>query len=508
MLLTTHHPASQLTVRDADDGTAIIEGRAVPYNETIELGGVRETFAPNSVNTDELTGVPVLWQHDRTEIIGTVTAARQAPDGAMFTATLIPTSRGRDAIIALRAGAARGLSIGFEAVDDEWDGNDVTRRKVRVREVSVATLPAYETAAVLAVREETPTMTEVTEAPPVAAVTEPDDRLARRVEEMEARMLALTEPPAPPAPALNVRERFTQLITDYGRDRAKISVRADMVSSGNSGLTSTERTSREIIEYFDETRYFVSQVASIPFPSEGIVHTLPRKTQRSQVGQAAEKAAAPSRAITTDTVQFTGVWYKGYLDISYELIRTSTPGAVSVAVDDMLGEAAVESELEFVGAVEAAAADGTPLVFTDYKGFVTSVRANVKAVRAAAGKGTPKFALTSDSWDELLTFVDATDRRLLSTVGPSNADGTGSLIAEQITLAGILFFESPHSAVDVAFNDNSLRRSELPPINLSADNVPNIGRDVGVLGNIMAIPRIPAGVVKAAAAAPRGGGGK
>ena len=63
-----------------------------------------------------------------------------------------------------------------------------------------------------------------------------------------------------------------------------------------------------------------------------------------------------------------------------------------------------------------------------------------------------------------------------------------------------MFFESPHSTVDVAFNDNSLKRSELPPLSLSADNVPLIGRDIAVLGNIMAVPRIPDGVLKLAAA--------
>jgi hypothetical protein len=47
----------------------------------------------------------------------------------------------------------------------------------------------------------------------------------------------------------------------------------------------------------------------------------------------------------------------------------------------------------------------------------------------------------------------------------------------------------------VAFNDNSLKRSELAPVQLSADNVALVGRDVAVLGNIMAIPRIPAGVI-------------
>lgn len=335
----------------------------------------------------------------------------------------------------------------------------------------------------------------VADTQPSAAPTVDLTPLAERIDQLEARIVEHTRPTAPPQP-VSVVDVFASLVREYGQDRSKVGRNAaDMVTGGNPGLTSTERTSKEIIEYFDDTRYFVSRVAGIPFPESGIVHTLPRKTQRSQVGQAAEKAAPPSRAITTDTVQFTGVWYKGYLDISYELIRTSSPGAVAVAVDDMLGEAAVESELEFIAAVETAATALAPLDFTDYGAFVKSVRAAVRAIRAAAGKGTPKFALTSDNWDEILAFTDTTDRRLLSTRGSMNADGSVSLVSEELDLAGITFFESPHSNVDVAFNDNALKRSELPPLQLSADNVPLVGRDVAVLGNIMAVTRIPAGII-------------
>lgn len=302
-----------------------------------------------------------------------------------------------------------------------------------------------------------------------------------------------TAPPSA-APPLSVRETFTQLVTSYGDSR--VIQRADMVSAGNTGLTDTARTSAQIVDYFDATRYFVSQVASLPFPTSGITHTLPSKTQRSLVGQSAEKTEAPSRAITTGTDTFTGEWYKGYLDIGYELIRTSTPGAVAVAVDDMLEEAAVESELTFVVAVEAASTLGTDLDFTNYASLIASLRANITALRAAAGKAPPKFALTSASWDLLLGLTDGDGRRVLATAGPVNADGQASLLAETVNLSGILLFESPHSTADVAFNDNSLMRSELPPVTLQADNVPNMGRDVGVIGNIITIPRIAAGVLR------------
>jgi len=487
---------TDLHTRDeAADGTLEFEGCAVPYESPITYGGVEERFARSAFDPSDVVGRPILWGHDRSEQIGAITAARNTDEGLVISGAIEDTRRGADVQKLMRRDRLRGLSVGFTPTETDRTPQGLRYVRAALLELSVTPLPAYaEKSTVTAVREEEPTVAD-TPAPETREAPQVDlAPISERIDQLEARMMDRITP-RPEAPALSPREVFTRMVMDYGTDPTKINQRADMVSSGNPGLTSTERTSREIIEYFDSERYFVSRVMAMPFPESGIVHTLPRKTQRSQVGQAAEKAAPPSRAITTDTVQFTGVWYKGYLDISYELIRTSSPGAVETAVTDMLQEAAVESELEFIAAVEAASTDLAPLDFTTYKAFVASVRAAVRAIRAAAGKGQPKFALTSDSWDELLQFVDTTDRRLLSTVGAQNADGSASLVAEELDLAGVRFFESPHSSIDVAFNDNALKRSELAPTQLSADNVALVGRDVAVLGNIMAIPRLPAGVI-------------
>lgn len=485
-----------LTTRDTDDGTATIEGIAVPWDDPITYGGITERFARGAITPDDAIGRPLLWAHDRAEPVGHITAADDTPVGLTITAVVQPTSRGRDAITLLRAGSLRGLSIGFQPVDQRNTPTGVEYTRAALAELSLTPTPAYTAAAVTATREEEPTVAEETTRSEAVVDLAP---ITERIDQLEARMAERRDTPTPDP--LPVREAFALMVREYGQDRSKINVRADMVSSGNTGLTSTERTSREIIDYFDASRYFVSRVASIPFPETGIVHTFPRKTQRSQVGQAAEKAAAPSRAITTDTVQFTGVWYKSALDISYELIRTSSPGAVQVAVDDMLDEAAVESELEFVAAVEAAStlSAGGALDFTDAGTLGAKVRAVVRELRAAAGRGTPMFALTPASFDQLVTMTDGDGRRLFATSGPTNADGSTDLVSDSVSAFGCVFFDSPHSTDDIAYNDNSLKVSELPPLQLSADNVPLIGRDVGLLGNIMAVPRIPEGVLRLAA---------
>jgi Escherichia/Staphylococcus phage prohead protease len=487
-----------MRTRTAVDGDYItIDGVAVPWGQRIQYGGITEEFQRGSIDAPAAVGRPVLWGHNRDEMVGLITAAEDAPEGLRISADIYRgTNRGPHAITLLQADALRGLSIGFEPTETKNGPHGLIYTRAKMHELSLTPLPAFESATVTATRtEEDPVAEETT----IETREAPEDpaRIHSRIDQIEERIRDLAKPAAPAPSPLQVRQVFASMVRAYGEDRSKISQRADMISPGNPGLTDTGRTSREIIDYFDDYRYFISHVMRIPFPETGIVHRLPTKTQHSQVtANPVEKAPPASRAITTDVSDFTGEWYKGYLDISYELIRTSSPGAVQVAVDDMLEQAAYVSEELFVAAVEdAATPSGAALDFTDVGTLGAGVRGVVRLLRAAAGRAMPKFALTPDSFDALVTMVDGDGRRLFATIGPSNADGSVNLVADAVSAFGVLFFDSPLSTVDVAFNDNSLKVSELAPMTLSADNVPLIGRDVGILGNIMAVPRVPAGVL-------------
>lgn len=497
---------SDVTVRVADTGPAYIDGTAVPYDTPINYAGQTERFAPGSINADEVIGRPLLYGHNYSSPdawLGTIVDAENTPAGLTVSAEVIDTLFARKLRDATRPpGLSVGVQIDAATMNDD---QSVTYDAATLRELSVTTVPAYgDDAMIAAVRHTEPSEEDtMTQATPVTEAREaPVDLspLTERLDSIEARMLSVTERPAAPQP-IDVRRAFTDLVIAHGQDRAvrSITARADMVSSGNTGLTDPARTSQQILDTFDASRYFVSHVASIPFPATGVVHHLPKKTQHTQAGaRAGEKQTANSRALQTGVDTFTGDWYDAYLDISYELIRTSSPGAVAVAVDDMLDQAAAHSEATFVAGVEAAAtAGGAAIDFTDYSTFIASLRSAIKAIRAAAGAGAvAKFALTEASWDSLLALTDGDGRRILATVGPTNADGSAALTARDVTLAGVMLFESPSSTVDVAFSDVSLQRSELPPLQLSADNVPNIGRDVAILGNIMVVDRVPAGIIK------------
>lgn len=510
----------------APAGVRTVSGLAVPWGqEFTRLGGIRFVFTEQSLRLpDDLSTVSLLLQHDDDRPIGYGLAAESTRDGLWMTFALPDHPRTDDAVTELQAGLRTGLSVGVE-IDQSvleqasalfWDDGDVDEpieMAGLLREVSQVTVPQFNSARVMA-RAATPTLLTAahptgedpsmsdTPTPPVETSTTPDDvaTLSARVEHLETRALLahVTEPPPP----VDVRAAFTDLVTAYGANRANLAL-ADMVTTGNAGLLPIDYRS-EIISYLDSARYFVSQAGRSDFPATGTRSQYPKVTQHTQVGdRGAEKSGPPSRALTTDWVYFDGQWYAGVLDISYELIRTASRDVVAFAVEDMLAQAAIDSEMKFVAKVEdGATAGGAAISFTDYKAFVTSVRAAVRAVRAATGVNQPKVAMTSASFDKLLTLVDGDNRRALAASGGVNSDGASLLTDQAVSVAGVYFFESPHSTVDVAFNTKALRAAELPPQTLSADNVPLLGRDVAVLGNIITEIPYPAGVIKFAAETP------
>ena len=174
--------------REVDDNehmVAELHGRAVPYGVDTEVGGFREQFAAEAFDTSKVIGTPLAYRHD--DAIGHITDAENRDDGLYVTASIANTTQGRDVAALLRAGSIKGLSVGFLPTQSRWnDTRDaVTRIQAGLRELSVTPWPAYATAGVSTIREESPVDNEVTEESTAAA---PDlENLATREELREVR---------------------------------------------------------------------------------------------------------------------------------------------------------------------------------------------------------------------------------------------------------------------------------------------------------------------------------
>lgn len=132
--------------------TRTVSGLAVPYGQTIDIGGFQERVERGAFDTSQT--IPLLWGHDHKDIpIGRVTAMRDTEHGLEIDAVLNDTDKGENVYRALKAGDVSKFSIGFIPTQSRKEGDVIVREKADLKEVSVVNFPAYTKASVTSVRE-------------------------------------------------------------------------------------------------------------------------------------------------------------------------------------------------------------------------------------------------------------------------------------------------------------------------------------------------------------------
>jgi HK97 family phage prohead protease len=149
-----HLTSRALEVRAEGAGKREVEGIGVPYAEVTELWpGLRESFAPGSVEAEDAL---LFWRH--TDPIGRVLEQENRPEGWWHRSRVSEVPEGDHALTLARDGVVRSFSVGFEPKEwtetrDDDGGITITHTKVRVREVSLVPIPAYESAQLAEVRQ-------------------------------------------------------------------------------------------------------------------------------------------------------------------------------------------------------------------------------------------------------------------------------------------------------------------------------------------------------------------
>ena len=152
-------PAS-LEVRERDEGTPVIGGYAVLYNErSVDLGGFVEEIAPGAFGASLSGDVRALWQHHSASVLGRTRSGtlRVWDDerGVAFELEPPDTQVGRDAVTSIKRGDVDQMSFGFFVEYDhtgkrgdmwtELEDGTYLRRVVRAElvEISPVTWAAY-----------------------------------------------------------------------------------------------------------------------------------------------------------------------------------------------------------------------------------------------------------------------------------------------------------------------------------------------------------------------------
>lgn len=129
----------------------VLSGYCAVYGVDTTIGGFTERIAPGAFKDTLASGrdVLALADHDQRAVLGRTKTGtltlREDGHGLAFTLALPDTQAGRDLAALAQRGDLGGMSFGFVATDEVWQGNTRELRAVELHEVSVVQAwPAYE----------------------------------------------------------------------------------------------------------------------------------------------------------------------------------------------------------------------------------------------------------------------------------------------------------------------------------------------------------------------------
>lgn len=128
------------------DTVARVSDGGAPYNESFQRGAFAKTIA------DRGDRVKLLYQHNSLEPIGRATLLEERDGGLYGEFQVSNVSRGDTALELVNDGVIDSFSVGFSGMKAEKRGGVTVRTEVKLREASLVTFPAYDTANITAVR--------------------------------------------------------------------------------------------------------------------------------------------------------------------------------------------------------------------------------------------------------------------------------------------------------------------------------------------------------------------
>src|SRR5690554_6280413 len=130
------------------EGHAAVFGNRDSYGDIIQPGAFARTLASDRGR------VKVLWQHDSSNPIGKPLEMLEDERGLRVRARIADTTQGRDAMALFDAEVIDELSIGYDAIVEEYDSEKSVRylREIKLWEFSPVTWAANELAKITAVK--------------------------------------------------------------------------------------------------------------------------------------------------------------------------------------------------------------------------------------------------------------------------------------------------------------------------------------------------------------------
>lgn len=515
-----HRETATLT---ADTAARTITARLCNYDEprpvAVRDGQFTETFRRGSVEL--APRVHVVDEHTG-NLVGRALELRDDDDGPTVTMQIAPTSAGNDLLALVDAGVIDAVSMEFEPADDEWsdDHTAVIRNRAVVHGVAFAFRPAHAAPILTRTTTEGTTMPEATVMPdtpavPPVAPTVTTELVTPAVLEREIAAVRddLARASLVPAGLTYASEThplaefrtlvdFADAVYDRPADRthlAELLHRAlvDQVTTDNPGVVPPGwvTTVHGILE---RSRPLIDAFGTEPLPPSGMDVNWPYfdgDLLTLVAEQATEKTAITSVKVSLKKGTAPLDTFAGGSDISYQLIRRSSPSYRDAYLRIMFAAYAAVTD-KAAGAAAIAAGTGTGTV--DVAGDGAALRAALFAASIAVETATGSPATFAVAASDVFTGIGGLADLFPAMYGTNNASGTADASTLSVSVSGLRIIHDPFlpDGTLIVSNGQAASWFEEGPMTVAAPDVEKLGENVAVWGMAAFGATSPAGIVK------------
>ena len=486
-------------IRATDAEKREVSGIAVPYNDTIDIGGGwSERFEKGSV---DLTANVKLFR-DHEDIIGVVTAMEESDEGLLIRAKISETVLGNETLNLVKDGAIRSFSVGFIPVIDEKKDKTIIRKKVNLKEVSLVAFPAYEKAEVLSVREET-NQEEISMENTTPDYTSAIEEVRNHAEELERRLDVITSEKTASTSAPKFRS-----FGEYVKAVASGDVEAHREYTGPTTADTIMKNAwvTDVIQVLNAGRPTWSALSSAGLPADGNNVEYPvRVTNTMDVDQQAAEGdtlAYGSIEITSATSPIRT--YGGYTNMSRQLVERSSVAYVDAAFRAMVAKyAAVTNAAARAHLNTAAGFNSSSLAAFDADHILEVLADCAIKVNGDTGKALEFILVSADVFKATAKVTDAAGRPILSNTGATN-NTFGSINPVGLTgnIFGLPLVVDPSLAGGSLYIGNSTAvttfESAGAPLRLTDADITNLTNTMSVYGYAAIASLDPKAMVKVA----------
>lgn len=487
-------------IRETNVEAREVIGRAVPYNDIIDIGGGdKEQFVRGSVDLN--AHVKLFRGHK--DIIGKVNHMEEREDGLWIKAKISNTKLGDETLELVKDGAIRSFSVGFIPLVDEKQDRTIIRKKVNLKEVSLVDFPAYENASVTEVREikeETNNM-ETTTTPDysseIAEVRNHAEELERRLE-----VLSADKTEAPTAPTFRSYGEYVKSVAT-GEDNGLVLARA--FADTNSVMADSILKNawvNDTIRILDMGRPTYNVFSSAPLPADGMTIEYPLLNSDTS---AIEEQEAEGDSLTFGKIDLTSATaniktYGGYTAMTRQLIERSSVAYVDAAFRAMAAAYAKKTNNVVKAALAAANTSSTSVAAWSADAIIEALADSATKVNNETGKSLEFILVSSDVFKQLAKQVDGLARPIAAATNPSNGFASINPVGLTGSIAGLPIVLDPSLPNGTFYTGSSTAlttyESAGAPFRLNDGDITNLTQQFSVYGYLAVAAQDPKAIVR------------